>query len=117
MERHRLDHWLKLVCVYRHRSDATEACKGGHVRLNGTRAKASSPVREGDMIEITTDHVRLLVVVGLPEHTISKQVARTMYRDESPPRPAEPPRMATRERGAGRPTKRERREMEDWRRK
>lgn len=117
MERHRLDHWLKLVCVYKHRADATEACKSGHVKLNGARAKASATVREGDMVEITSDHIRRFVVLGLPEHTISKEVARTMYRDESPPRPAAPPRIATRERGAGRPTKRERREMEEWRRK
>lgn len=117
-ERHRLDLWLKLACIYKHRSDATEACASGHVKLNGTRAKASSPVREGDVVEITDERVRRLVVLGLPEHTISKEVARTMYRDESPPPPAPQPRLMERERGAGRPTKRERRELEDfWKRR
>ena len=117
MERHRLDHWLKLVCVFKHRSDATEACKGGRVKLNGTRAKPSAAVRESDVVEITGEYDRRLVVLGLPEHTVSKELARTMYRDESPPRPAAPPKIATRDRGMGRPTKRDRREMEEWRRK
>ena len=117
MERHRLDHWLKLVCVFKHRSDATEACKGGRVKLNGARAKPSAPVREGDVVEISGENLRRLVVLGLPEHTVSKEIARTLYRDESPARPPAPPKIATRERGAGRPTKRERREMEEWRRK
>lgn len=113
MERHRLDHWLKLVCVYKQRSEATDACNGGHVRLNGKRAKAASLVRENDIIEISHGRDRKLVVLGLPDHSISKELARTMYRDESPP--PEPQRdwidalAPRRERGAGRPTKRDRR--------
>lgn len=118
-DRHRLDLWLKLVCVYKHRAEATDACASGHVRLNGARAKASSTVREGDLIEITNGRIRKLVVLGLPERTISKEVARTMYRDESPPPPPAPPRaMMERDRGTGRPTKKERRDLEGfWKKK
>ena len=115
--RHRLDLWLKLVCVFRHRSDATDACSSGHVRLNGSRAKPASVVREGDLVEISGERERRLVVLGLPTHTVSKEEARTLYRDESPP---PPPRMGptvVRDRGTGRPTKRDRREMERVNRK
>ena len=36
-ERHRIDHWLKLCCVYKQRNEATKACDSGHVKINGTR--------------------------------------------------------------------------------
>jgi ribosome-associated heat shock protein Hsp15 len=116
-DRHRLDLWLKLACIYKHRSDAAEACASGHVKLNGGRAKPSSTVHEGDLIEITGDRIRKLVVLGLPERSISKEVARTMYRDESPPPPPREPQPSIRDRGLGRPTKKERRDQEKyWRR-
>jgi ribosome-associated heat shock protein Hsp15 len=113
-DRHRLDLWLKLVCVYKHRAEATEACASGHVKLNGVRAKASSAVKEGDLIEITDTRIRKLVVLGLPEHSISKEIARTMYRDESPPPPPPEPRVFDRDRGMGRPTKKERRDIDKY---
>jgi ribosome-associated heat shock protein Hsp15 len=116
-DRHRLDLWLKLSCIFKHRADATEACASGHVKLNGVRAKPSSSVREGDIIEITDGRIRKLVILGLPEHSVSREVARTLYRDESPPPPPHQPRVMERERGAGRPTKRERRELEKYWRK
>ena len=113
-DRHRLDLWLKLACIYKHRAEATEACSSGHVKLNGVRAKPSSPVREGDLIEITNGRVRKLIVLGLPGHSISKEVARTMYRDESPPPPPPQPRISERERGTGRPSKKERRDIQKF---
>jgi ribosome-associated heat shock protein Hsp15 len=116
-ERHRLDLWLKLACVYKHRAEATEACASGHVKLNGVRAKPSSAVREGDLIEITDARVRKLVVLGLPERSISKEVARTMYRDESPPPPPSQPRARERDRGTGRPSRKDRRDIEKFFRK
>ena len=41
----RIDLWLKYVCLVKHRADATEACKGGHVKLNGQRVKPAATVR------------------------------------------------------------------------
>jgi Ribosome-associated heat shock protein implicated in the recycling of the 50S subunit (S4 paralog) len=117
LERHRLDLWLKLACVFKHRTDATEACRGGHVKANGVRAKPAAAIQEGDVIEITDDDFyRKLVVLGLPEHSISKDTARTMYREETPERPkkAERPAVGERDRGMGRPTKKERRELEKY---
>ena len=117
MERHRIDIWLKLVCLFKHRGDATEACKGGKVKINGLRAKPSAAVKEGDLVEFYdgADHYRRVVVQSLPEVNVSKEVARTMYVDETPARP-KVEIVVERERGAGRPTKKDRREIERLRR-
>jgi ribosome-associated heat shock protein Hsp15 len=116
-ERHRVDAWLKLVCLFKHRSEATEACRGGHVKINGQRVKPAAPVRQGDVVEFLLDDVfRRVIVQGLPETPIAKPVARTMYIDETPKQEPDVLRTRLRERGSGRPTKRDRREMEKWKR-
>jgi ribosome-associated heat shock protein Hsp15 len=116
MERHRVDAWLKLVCLFKHRTDATEACKGGLVKLNGLRVKPSAAVKQDDVVEFYQgERFRRVIVQQLPESNVSKEAARTMYIDESPvPQKVEVPMI--RDRGAGRPTKKERREIEKWRR-
>lgn len=116
-ERHRIDVWLKVVCLVKHRGEATEACRGGHVKINGQRVKPAAPVREGDVIEfLQGTHFRRVVVAGVPEKPVSKEVARTMYIDETPQQVVEPASRVYRERGSGRPTKRERRELDKFRR-
>lgn len=115
-ERHRIDIWLKLVCLFKHRTDATEACRGGHVKLNGVRVKPASPVKEGDVVEFYAgDRFRRVIVQATPEGNVSKEVARTMYLDESPA-PPKVEMVISRDRGMGRPTKKERREIEKWKR-
>jgi ribosome-associated heat shock protein Hsp15 len=114
----RVDAWLWAVRVLKTRSAATAACRAGHVRVNGERAKAAQPVKVGDEVRIRiagfekTLEVRKVFVkrVGAP-------VAAEAYVDTSPPPPAREELVFTprRERGAGRPTKRERREMEKLR--
>ncbi|HYC88862.1 MAG TPA: S4 domain-containing protein [Thermoanaerobaculia bacterium] len=113
MERQRIDTWLKLVCLFKHRTDATEACKGGKVKINGLRVKPAAPVREGDVVEFYDggDRYRRVVVQFVPEGNVSKVDARTMYDDETPVQVRELAPVE-RERGAGRPTKRDRREIE-----
>ena len=117
MERHRIDTWLKHVCLFRHRTEATEACKGGHVKLNGQRVKPAAPVREEDVVEfLAGDIFRRVIVVVIPEGQLSKEIARTAYIDETP-KQERPLETATfRDRGAGRPTKKDRREMDRFRR-
>lgn len=117
-ERHRVDLWLKLVCLFKHRADATEACKGGHVKINGQRVKPAATVRPGDVIEFYVGtHYRKVVVEGLPEGNVSKDTARTMYLDQTPPpQKVEVLTGAFRDRGAGRPTKRDRRDIEKLKR-
>ncbi len=76
MENHRIDHWLKLVCLFKQRADATEACRGGHVKVNGQRSKPGARLREGDVVEfLQGDRYRRVVVAGLPETSISKEMA------------------------------------------
>lgn len=117
-DRHRIDLWLKLVCLFKHRGDATEACKGGHVKLNGQRIKPATTIKEGDVIEFyLADAFRKVVVQGLPAGNVSKEVARTMYLDETPIRERDKVDLSGigRERGTGRPTKRDRRDLEKLR--
>lgn len=117
MDTSRIDLWLKLACIYKQRSLAAAACEGGHVRINERRAKPASPVRVDDVVEITDGRYRRLVVLGIPGGSIPKAEARAMYRDETPEQPVEVTvRVAVREAGAGRPTKKQRRELDRWRR-
>lgn len=114
----RIDIWLKLVCLFKHRADATEACRGGHVKINGQRVKPAATVREGDLVELYAgDRYRRVVVQGLPATSISKETARTMYLDQTPVREKLDTAMTSfRDRGTGRPTKKERRDIEKLRR-
>jgi len=118
MERHRIDHWLKLVCLFKHREDAAEACRGGHVKINGLRVKPSAVVKEGDVVEfLLADRFRKVEVVVTPDGQLSKESGRTAYIDQSPPAPKQPLAAdAFRDRGTGRPTKKERREIDRVRR-
>jgi ribosome-associated heat shock protein Hsp15 len=95
------------------RSAATADCRAGHVRLNGSVAKPASPVRVGDRVEVRTEHgVREVEVVRVIGARVGAPVAVTCYLDHSPPpAPRETP-VARRDPGTGRPTKRERRELD-----
>ena len=113
-QRHRIDTWLKYACLFKHRVDATEACRGGHVKVNGQSVKPAAPVRENDVIEFYAGETfRKVVVKSLPETQQSKELARTMYVDETPV-VEKPDFPVFRDRGSGRPTKRERRDMEEF---
>lgn len=114
-DRHRIDTWLKLVCLFKHRTDATEACKGGHVKINGQRVKPAASVKPGDLVELFAGlEYRRVIVQAVPTTNVSKEVARTMYVDETPAKP-KIETVHIRERGAGRPTKKDRRDIEKWR--
>ncbi len=113
----RIDLWLKYVCLVKHRSEATEMCKGGHVKLNGQRVKPAATVREGDVIEMYLgERFRRVVVSAVPAAQAAKELARTMYVDETPVQEKVDVVTAIfRDRGMGRPTKKERRDIEKWR--
>lgn len=110
----RLDAWLWSVRVYKTRSAATTACRAGHVRLNGDPVKASQNVVSGDRVRVRKDGFdRDLEVTGLLSKRVSAPVAAKCYIDHSPPRERMVvPQVPLRERGAGRPTKKDRREMD-----
>ncbi|MFN8167157.1 MAG: S4 domain-containing protein [Candidatus Nanopelagicales bacterium] len=108
----RADAWTWAVRLYPTRSAASAACKAGHVKVNGASAKPAQPVRPGDQVRaLTPGGERIVVVTGLLEKRTSAAIAVTLYDDLTPPPPPKEERPATvrRERGSGRPTKRERR--------
>jgi ribosome-associated heat shock protein Hsp15 len=87
----RLDVWLDVACLFRTRSEAQRACKGGKVRLNGQAAKPHREIRPGDVIELTRTQGRhqRVVVRGLADAHIPKAQARLLYEDTTPPPTAE----------------------------
>ncbi|MCK6064881.1 RNA-binding S4 domain-containing protein [Microbacterium sp. dk485] len=111
----RLDSWLWAIRVYKTRSAATTACRAGHVRVNGERAKAAQQVKPGDELRVRIAGFDRILVVREP---IAKRVgapqAALAVDDRTPPAPPREsiPAFAQRDRGAGRPTKRERREID-----
>lgn len=109
-----MDVWLWAVRIYKTRSDATAACRGGHVRVNRASAKASTPVKVGDRIEAFVERERTVEVAVVIDKRVGAAVAATCLIDHSPPVPVvkREPRVFVRERGTGRPTKRERRELD-----
>ncbi|WP_396445540.1 RNA-binding S4 domain-containing protein [Actinomadura sp.] len=111
----RVDLWIWSVRLLKTRSMATTACRAGHVRVNDERAKPSTAVKPGDTVRLRHDgRERVVVVQKIVRKRVGAPAAQECLIDKSPP---PPPREALipvgrRERGAGRPTKRERRELE-----
>ena len=110
----RVDAWTWGIRLFKTRSAAATACRAGHVRVNGERAKPATPVVIGDEVHVRGgERERIVVVTGLPSKRVSATVAATCYVDHSPPPPPREVRVvAERDRGSGRPTKRERREID-----
>jgi ribosome-associated heat shock protein Hsp15 len=118
LESTRVDRWLWAVRLYRTRSEATAACRGGHIRVNGTPAKPATTVRVGDRVEATVHGAdRILEVVVIIDKRVGAPVAATSLIDHSPPPPVrdDEPAVFPRDAGAGRPTKRDRRRLDRFR--
>lgn len=110
----RLDVWLWSARLMPTRSAATAACRGGHVRRNGDPVKAAQKIVVGDELRVRSPgRERIVVVTRILTKRVGAPIARECYEDHSPEPPpqlaAAPPR---RERGTGRPTKRERRQFD-----
>jgi ribosome-associated heat shock protein Hsp15 len=115
----RLDRWLWFARFFKSRSLATRLCASRRVRINGdTVNKAHQALRVGDVLTFPKDaHIRVIEVVALGQRRGPAPEARTLYKDLEPPperRPGGPPATppGQRERGAGRPTKAERRALD-----
>jgi ribosome-associated heat shock protein Hsp15 len=119
----RLDVWLDVACLAKTRSQAKELCDGGRVEVNGVRAKSHRAVHVGDRIHVTVSPFlrREVVVREVVDTNVAKARARELYEDVTPPptpeelelrrmaRLAPPPAPP---RGAGRPEKRARRQLD-----
>jgi ribosome-associated heat shock protein Hsp15 len=114
----RIDQWLWSVRITKTRADAAELCRSGHVKVNGKTVKPSAKVAVGDRIETRVHQLdRILVVTSLISKRVGAAIATECFEDHSPPPPerhVESPVFA-RERGAGRPTKRDRRRLDELR--
>jgi ribosome-associated heat shock protein Hsp15 len=111
----RVDRWMWSVRLAKTRSSAAAACKAGHVKVNDRSVKPAQPIRVGDQVRIRHDgRERIVVVSRVIDKRVGAPVAVECYVDKSPPQPPreEIVRVAIRDRGAGRPTKRERRSIE-----
>ena len=95
----RLDLWLWSVRIFKTRSLAADECKGGHVRVNDAPAKPAQKLKKGDIVKVRYPGWE------------------RVFKDLSGPRPAylSMPPVAKRERGSGRPTKKERRALDELR--
>lgn len=121
MEYARLDKWLWAVRVYKTRTDAADACRGSAVRINGNIAKPSGKVRVGDTVVARTKALtRTLKVLGLTEKRIGAPLTVEYFEDQTPEseyeaareKRANARRFVFKGESGGRPTKKNRREIE-----
>jgi ribosome-associated heat shock protein Hsp15 len=117
VESTRVDRWLWAVRLTKTRPDAAAACRGGHVRINDRPAKPSTTVSPGDEVRARVgDTTRIVEVVRVIQKRVGAADAVTCFLDRTPKPPPTPfVPVAFRDRGAGRPTKRDRRALDKWR--
>jgi len=115
----RIDKWLWCVRAYKTRADAAEACREGMVTLNGNDAKPGRDVRAGDTVTFRQSGLtRTLKALTLPRSRVGAKELPALITDLTPPEEYERARQARldifapRERGAGRPTKKDRRDTD-----
>lgn len=119
MESVRLDKYLWAIRIYKTRTDATDACKGGKVRLNGYDVKPSKEVKRGDVIVARKGAVSYTYrVLELVDKRQGAKLVPNYAEDQTPQEELDKLRAPVetfflkRDRGAGRPTKKDRRQME-----
>ena len=115
LEAARIDRWAWSVRLYKTRAVAAAACENGNVHVNGVAVKPSAKVRVGDRIEARVGQWhRVVEVVRVIETRVGAAIAAECLVDHSPPPPQRdvPLGVALRDRGSGRPTKRDRREID-----
>ncbi len=119
----RIDKWLWAARFYKTRSAAQQAVEGGKVKLNGERTKPSRELKTGDMLVIHIGSYEwLITVTGLTDKRGPAAEARKLYEEDAAAQARRTEQVALRRFAAdpgqerhGRPTKRERRQLERWR--
>jgi ribosome-associated heat shock protein Hsp15 len=117
----RIDKWLWAVRIYKTRSMATEACRKGHISIAGLPVKPSRMVHTGEVMKVRKSPItRTFRVLQLAEKRMSASLTLTHLEDITPPEELELLDMQknmhwiTRDPGTGRPTKKERRDLDDF---
>ncbi len=125
MDKVRIDKWLWSVRIFKSRTIASDACREGKVKVNGELAKASHVIQPGDRLEVKKEGFQMQYkVLGLIEKRVSAPLAQACYEDLTPAEELNKFKdwfvgkagAEYREKGAGRPTKKERREIEVFKR-
>jgi ribosome-associated heat shock protein Hsp15 len=117
----RVDKWLWAVRIYKTRSLASEACRKGHVSIGNLPVKPSRAVHLGDVVKVRKSQVvRSFKILDLAEKRMSAKLTADFFEDVTPAEELEIQEMQknmrwiTRDRGTGRPTKKDRRELDDF---
>lgn len=117
----RIDKWLWAVRLYKTRSQATQACRSGKVKVDGDALKPSREIKEGMEITIQTGAIKKTIrVKELLHKRVGAKLVHNYIEDLTPEEEYQKIEItrtqpvAKRERGQGRPTKKERRDLNDW---
>mgnify|MGYP000140751972 FL=1 len=123
MEKVRIDKWLWSVRIFKSRSIATQACKSGKIKVNGSKCKPARTVMVDNLISVDKKGLKLeFKILELLKSRVGFSIAKDCYEDLTPLEEREKFRAfhhrrlsgEDREVGLGRPTKRDRRELEDF---
>lgn len=121
MEAFRLDKYLWAVRLYKTRSLATDACRTGHIRMNGQPLKPSHEIKVGEVYELTIEQLhKVIEVKELLGNRVGAKLVENYMIDRTPQEEYDRIQFIRqysfekRDRGSGRPTKRDRREIEDF---
>nr|WP_319569517.1 RNA-binding S4 domain-containing protein [uncultured Draconibacterium sp.] len=117
----RIDKWLWAVRIFKTRSQATEACKKGHVTIGDSVIKASREVHVGEIIKVRKAPItKSFKVLALSGKRMGAKLVTDFAEDVTPPEETEllemqkNMRWSVREKGTGRPTKKDRRDLDDF---
>ncbi|MFL1013319.1 RNA-binding S4 domain-containing protein [Flavisericum labens] len=117
----RIDKYLWCIRYYKTRSIATTACKKGHVKVNGDVAKPSREVYPQDCIELRKDQINYqLKVNDIPDSRVGAKLVDIYRTDTTPKEQFETRELLKyskdyyRKKGTGRPTKKDRRDIDDY---
>lgn len=123
MDKVRIDKWLWSVRIFKSRTIAADACKEGKVKWNGHAAKSSQLIQAGDRLEVKKEGFNMQYkVLNLIEKRVGAPIAQACYEDLTPAEELNKYKdwfvgkagAEYREKGAGRPTKKERRVIDDF---
>ncbi|MCD0490295.1 RNA-binding S4 domain-containing protein [Pedobacter sp. MC2016-14] len=119
-EKLRIDKYLWAIRLFKTRTLATEACKAGRIKFNGQNLKASAVVKVGEVYQVSKGiEKKLIEVVELLHNRVEAKIAVTKYKDITPLEETHAYKsafhapMLKRDRGTGRPTKKDRRDIDD----
>ena len=117
----RIDKFLWCIRLYKTRSIATEACKKGHIKINGGTLKASKEIYKNDAISIRKNQINFeIIVLDLPKSRLGAKLVDLYRKDVTPKEAFESQDLLKyskdyyRKKGMGRPTKKDRRDIDNY---